>query len=75
MPGAVALKRAAIALGEFIASGAFPVTVLAILLLWSAAMAGLVLWPETFTPAANLAASFRIWCFGYDPGTGKYDMA
>jgi protein SCO1/2 len=45
------------------------------MLCWTLAMVAMIYWPLTFTPIAAFAASFRVWCFGYDPFTGKFDMA
>ncbi len=75
MVGQVAVRRGVSAIGEFLSSGQFAVFLLAVIFSWTAAMVALILWPQTFTPAASFAASFRIWCFGYDPMTGKYDFA
>lgn len=74
MVGAVALKKKVSGLGDFLSSGAFGVFTLMLVFTWTAAMGALILWPETFTPMASFAASFRIWCFGYDPMTGKFNV-
>lgn len=71
----VALRRSIFAVGEFLISGSFGILVLSITLCWTIAMVAMIYWPLTFTPIASFAASFRVWCFGFDPLTGKFDMA
>lgn len=70
-----AFRRSIFAVGDFVSSGAFGILVLSITFCWTLAMVAMIYWPQTFTPIAAFAASFRIWCFGYDPLTGKFDMA
>lgn len=67
------VKKVAIRIGDFIASGEFAVLIMAMVLCWTIAMGALMFWPETFSPTASFAASFRIWCFGYDPLSGHFD--
>jgi protein SCO1 len=47
----------------------FPSFVLFLLVFFDAAMAALVFVPMENTPLAAFAEEFKIWCFGYDPGT------
>lgn len=75
MVGSVAVRRGVNAIGEFLAGGEFAVFVLTLVLTWTAAMVALMLWPHTFSPAAAFAGSFRVWCFGYDPLTGSWDLS
>lgn len=70
-----ALSKGVYAVGEFVISGVFGFLILSVTLCWTLAMVAMIYWPLTFTPIAAFAASFRIWCFGYDPFTGKFDMA
>ena len=60
-------------ISEFLSSGAFAVLVLLLVLSWTAVMAAILFWPETFSPFAAYAAMLRVWCFGYDPVSGHYN--
>jgi protein SCO1/2 len=53
---------------RFFDGGSFPAFGLWVLLLWEALLAVML-----FAPAgdAGFADEFRIWCFGYDPATGR----
>lgn len=62
-------------IGDFIGSGGFGLFVLGLVFWWTLAMLVFVFWPQNFDQSSAFAASFRIWCFGYDPVTGKFDQA
>jgi len=59
---------------DFVGSGVFALMILLTVLLWSLVMLAILAWPQSFTSSAAWAATFRIWCFGYNPATGEYNI-
>jgi protein SCO1/2 len=53
---------------RFFDGGSFPAFALWVLLLWELLLAALLLAPAG---GSGFADEFRIWCFGYDPATGR----
>ncbi len=56
---------------RFFDGGTFPAFALALMVLWEALLAGMLLAPGGAAGMAQFADEFRIWCFGYDPATGR----
>jgi len=54
---------------------AFPVFMIAALLLFQAALLALLLLPTGDEGLGAFAEAFKVWCFGYDPATGNLEMA
>lgn len=63
------------AVRSFLASGAFPVFTISLLLSWELFLIGMLLIPPSPSPLGAFAEDFRIWCFGYDPATGRTQWA
>jgi hypothetical protein len=63
------------AIGGFLSSGFFALLIIMTVVLWTAVMIAVMAWPQTFTPVSSFAGQLKIWCFGYDPVTGKVNMA
>ncbi|MCP5066681.1 MAG: SCO family protein [bacterium] len=62
-------------LRSFFTGGSFPVFTVSLLLCWEALLVTVLLIPASPTPLGAFAESFRIWCFGYDPATGRTEWA
>jgi protein SCO1/2 len=60
---------------KFLSGGAFPVFAISLLACWEAFMIGVLLVPPSPSPLGAFAEDFRIWCFGYDPATGRTEWA
>lgn len=58
-------------LQAFLIGGGFPAFALSVLLCWEALLIGLLLVPPSPTALGAFAENFRVWCFGYDPATGR----
>ena len=56
---------------RFFGGPAFPVFVLAVLLLYEASLVALTLVPPADTGLGAFAADFRVWCLAADPATGR----
>lgn len=56
---------------RFFGGPAFPVFVLAVLLLYEACLVALTLIPSADTGLGAFAADFRVWCLAADPATGR----
>jgi len=56
---------------RFFDGGSFPAFALWVLLLWELLLALLLLAPMGDSGLGGFADEFRIWCFGYDPATGR----
>lgn len=52
-----------------------PAYAIAVVLLYKAALVALLLAPPSDTGFGQFAEEFKTWCFGYDPATGKLQMA
>jgi protein SCO1/2 len=60
-------------LEQFLSDGRFPAFALSLLVLWEVVLVGLLLAPGGTTGLGAFADEFRVWCYGYDPATGRYD--
>lgn len=56
---------------RFFGGPAFPVFVIAVLLLYEAGLVALTLVPSADTGLGAFAADFRVWCLAADPATGR----
>jgi len=54
---------------------AFPAFALSILACWEIFLIAMLLAPSGSTGLGAFAEDFRIWCFGYDPATGRTEVA
>ncbi len=63
------------ALRRFVGGGGFPAFLLWLLLFYELLLAGVLLVPPGPTPLEAFAEEFRVWCFGYDPETGRAEWA
>jgi protein SCO1/2 len=59
----------------FLVGGSFPAIALSILVCWVALLIGILMIPPSPTALGAFAEDFRIWCFGYDPATGRTEWA
>ncbi|MBW2397516.1 MAG: hypothetical protein JRG95_25000 [Deltaproteobacteria bacterium] len=59
------------AMGRFFSGGAFPVFAISLLVCWEVFLIGVLLVPPSPSALGAFAEDFRIWCFGYDPDTGR----
>lgn len=59
----------------FLSGGAFPIFAISLLACWELFLVGILLIPPAPTPLGAFAEDFRIWCFGYDPATGRTEWA
>lgn len=62
-------------LAEVLASWRFPVLALTVVTGVSLAMLAVLFIPDGDGALAAFAEDFKIWCFGYDPATGKLESA
>lgn len=60
---------------RFFDGGIFPAFVLWVLVQWEAVLVALLLGPGGDSGMGAFADEFRIWCFGYDPATGRLNPA
>lgn len=51
----------------------FPIVALSLLLSASAAMAAVLLVPDDAGEVGRIARELKVWCFGYDPATGRFE--
>ncbi len=77
----MALGRLARALGaagsgtqRFFVGGGFPAFALFLLLFWQALLLAVLLAPAAPGALGAFAEEFRLWCFGWDPASGRYDI-
>jgi protein SCO1/2 len=63
------------AIHRFLTGGAFPVFTISVLVCWEMFLIGVLLIPPSPSPLGVFAEDFRIWCFGYDPATGRTQWA
>ncbi len=68
-------NRSIQAIGSFISGGAFPVFAISLLACWEVFLIGVLLVPPSPTALGAFAEDFRVWCFGYDPATGRTEWA
>ncbi|MBW2279732.1 MAG: SCO family protein [Deltaproteobacteria bacterium] len=57
----------------FFGGGRFPAFAVSLLVLWEVVLVGLLLAPGGSTGLGAFADEFRVWCFGYDPATGRLE--
>ena len=55
----------------FFEGGGFPVFALCLIVFYQLLLLALLLMPAGETGLAAFADEFRVWCFGYDPATGR----
>lgn len=73
-PTAHGLAFALGAVERFFVGWQFPAFALALLLLYKLLLAALLLVPSGSDGLGGFAEEFRIWCFGYDPATGRLQL-
>ncbi len=59
----------------FFVGGGFPAFSLSLLLCWEILLIGILLYPPAPSGLGAFAEEFRVWCFGYDPATGRTQWA
>ena len=69
------LARVAKQIQGFLEGGSFPALAIAALVCWEALLIAILLIPPSPTPLGAFAEDFRVWCFGYDPSTGRMEWA
>jgi protein SCO1/2 len=62
-------------LDGFVVGGSFPAFALSVLVCWEVFLIGMLLIPSSPSALGAFAEDFRVWCFGYDPATGRLDWA
>ncbi len=76
--GGARARRAAMIL-PWVASGirgwVFPAFMLSVLVLLKVLLLGILVSPRSDTVLGAFAEEFRVWCFGYDPATGRVEWA
>jgi protein SCO1/2 len=60
---------------NFLIGAAFPAFALSLLACWVVFLIAMLLMPSTASGLGAFAEDFRIWCFGYDPATGRTEVA
>jgi len=63
------------AVERFLSGGGFPIFAISLLICWETFLIGVLLFPPSPSALGSFAENFRIWCFGYDPATGRTDWA
>lgn len=63
------------AIQGFLIGGGFPVFTISLLACWELFLIGMLLVPPSPSAFGSFAEDFRIWCFGYDPATGRTEWA
>jgi protein SCO1/2 len=69
------LSRTIGGIQRFLAGGGFPAFALALLAFWELLLLALLAAPGGSSGMGAFADDFRVWCFGYDPATGRLDWA
>jgi protein SCO1/2 len=67
-----ALAAAGAAAQRFFAGGGFPAFALSSLVFWEVVLLSLLLAPAAPAGMGAFAEEFRVWCFGWDPATGRF---
>jgi cytochrome oxidase Cu insertion factor (SCO1/SenC/PrrC family) len=62
-------------LRNLLIGAAFPAFALSLLVCWVIFLISMLLAPSSPSGFGAFAENFRIWCFGYDPATGRTDVA
>lgn len=60
---------------RFFDGGSFPAFALCLLAFWDLLLLAMLLGVGSDAGAGGFAEEFRIWCFGYDPATGRVNFA
>jgi protein SCO1/2 len=60
---------------RFFDGGSFPAFALCLLTFWDLLLLALLLGVGSDAGSGGFVEEFRIWCFGYDPATGRVDFA
>ena len=63
------------AIQHFVSGWRFAVVMISVIFSCVVLMAAILLIPESAGAAATFAEDFKIWCFGYDPATGRMEWA
>jgi protein SCO1/2 len=70
-----ALAAGASAAQRFLVGGGFPAFALFLLAFWEALLVALLLAPAAPGALGAFAEEFRVWCFGWDPTSGRFEPA
>jgi protein SCO1/2 len=62
-------------LRNFLIGAAFPALALSLLVCWVVFLIAMLLAPSSASGLGAFAEDFRVWCFGYDPATGRTEVA
>jgi cytochrome oxidase Cu insertion factor (SCO1/SenC/PrrC family) len=62
-------------LRNFLIGAAFPAFALSLLVCWVVFLIAMLLAPSSASGLGAFAEDFRVWCFGYDPATGRTEVA
>jgi protein SCO1/2 len=68
-------ERRLYVLRSFLIGSAFPALALSLLVCWVVFLIAMLLAPSSANGLGAFAENFRIWCFGYDPATGRTELA
>jgi len=60
---------------NLLTGAAFPAFALSLLACWEVFLIAMLLAPSSASGLGAFAEDFRIWCFGYDPATGRTEVA
>ncbi len=60
---------------NFLTGAAFPAFALSLLACWVIFLIAMLVTPAEASGLGAFAEDFRIWCFGYDPATGRTEVA
>ena len=60
---------------NIVIGAAFPAFALSLLVCWLVFLIAMLMAPASASGLGAFAEDFRIWCFGYDPATGRTDLA
>ena len=60
---------------RFLSGWAFPTFLISTLLLATALLGLVLVFPAESTPLEQFAEDFKVWCFGYDPASGELQWA
>ncbi|MBW2543689.1 MAG: hypothetical protein JRF15_16530, partial [Deltaproteobacteria bacterium] len=60
---------------NFLTGAAFPAFALSLLICWVIFLIAMLLTPADASGLGAFAEDFRVWCFGYDPATGRTEVA
>jgi protein SCO1/2 len=60
---------------SFLIGATFPAFALSLLVCWVVFLIAMLLAPSSASGLGAFAEDFRVWCFGYDPATGRTDVA